>query len=71
MNFAQAVVPITLKIGEEADGTPIYETFETKTALKSFFEACIQWKQECLTAGWNEKDAMDWQDYENALNPNE
>ena len=69
MNFAQAVVPATFKIGEKADGTPIYQEFTTKTDLKNFVEACVQWKQQCLTDGWAEKDGIDWTPYEQALAP--
>jgi len=64
LNFSQAVVPATLKIGEQQDGTPIYETFDTKTDLKAFNEACTLWKQQCLSEGYNEKDAIDWAPYE-------
>jgi hypothetical protein len=64
LNFSQAVVPATLKIGERQDGTPIYETFDTKTDLKAFNEACTLWKQQCLSEGYNEKDAIDWTPYE-------
>ena len=64
LNFSQAVVPATLKIGEQEDGTPIYETFDTKTDLKAFNEACTLWKQQCLSEGYNEKDAIDWTPYE-------
>ena len=64
LNFSQAVVPATLKIGEHQDGTPIYETFDTKTDLKAFNEACTLWKQQCLSEGYNEKDAIDWTPYE-------
>ena len=69
MNFAQAVVPATFKIGEQADGTPIYQEFTTKTELKNFVEACVTYKQQCLTDGWTEKDGIDWAPYEEALNP--
>lgn len=69
MNFAQAVVPATFKIGEKEDGTPIYQEFTTKTDLKNFVEACVLWKQTCLSDGWQEKDAIDWEPYEQALNP--
>lgn len=64
LNFSQAVTPATLKIGEQADGTPIYETFDTKTDLKAFNEACTLWKQQCLSEGYSEKDAIDWTPYE-------
>ena len=69
MNFAQAVVPATFKIGEDANGDPIYQEFATKTELKAFVEACVQWKQQCLSDGWAEKDGMDWTPYEEAFQP--
>ena len=69
MNFAQAVVPVTFKIGEDANGDPIYQEFATKTELKAFVEACVQWKQQCLSDGWTEKDSMDWTPYAEALQP--
>ena len=69
MHFAQAVVPATFKIGEDANGDPIYQDFNTKTELKNFVEACVAWKQQCLSAGWAEKDSMDWTPYAEALQP--
>lgn len=69
MNFAQAVVPATFKIGEDVNGDPIYQDFNTKTELKAFVEACVQWKQQCLSDGWAEKDAIDWTPYAEALQP--
>ena len=69
MNFAQGVVPVTFKIGEQADGTPIYQEFTTKTELKNFVEACVAWKQQCLIDGWTTKDGIDWTPYEQALAP--
>lgn len=69
LNFSQAVVPATLKIGEQEDGTPIYHEFANTTDLKAFNDACTLWKQQCLTAGYDEKDGIDWQPYEDALNP--
>ena len=69
MNFTQAVVPATFKIGEDANGDPIYQEFATKTELKAFVEACVQWKQQCLSDGWAEKDGMDWTPYAEALQP--
>ena len=70
LNFSQAVVPVTLKIGEEEDGTPIYHQFDTAEDLKAFSDACNAWKQQCLTAGYAEKDGIDWEPYQ-ALFPNE
>ena len=64
MNFSQAVVPATLKIGEEQDGTPIYKTFSDAAELKAFNDACSLWRQQCLTEGYQKKDGMDWAPYE-------
>ena len=67
LNFSQAVVPVTLKIGEEEDGTPIYHQFNTAEDLKDFSDACNAWKQQCLTNGYAEKDSMDWAPYQQAF----
>ena len=64
LNFSQAVVPVTLKIGEEEGGTPIYHQFDTAEDMKAFSDACNAWKQKCLAAGYAEKDGIDWQPYE-------
>ena len=64
MNFAQGVAPVTLKIGEESDKTPIYQSFGTTEELKAFSDACTLYKQQCLTDGYAEKDGIDWSDYD-------
>lgn len=64
LNFSQAVTPATLKIGEQADGTPIYKTFSDAAELKAFNDACALWRQQCLTDGYQKKDGMDWAPYE-------
>ena len=69
LNFSQAVAPVTLKIGEQADGTPIYQEFATKAELKAFNDACNRHKMEQLNAGWAEKDSIDWTPYAEALQP--
>ena len=70
MNFSQAVVPATFKIGEQEDGTPIYHTFETAEDMKAFNDAFIVWKQQCLAAGYQEKDGIDWSQYGQEENTN-
>lgn len=72
LNFSQAVVPATLKIGEEQDGTPIYKTFSDAAELKAFNDACSLWRQQCLSEGYQKKDGMDWAPYEAyfPINPN-
>ena len=67
LNFAQAIAPATLKIGETADGHPVYETFDTQADLDTFNRAWIAHRQQCLTQGWQEKDSIDWQPYADAL----
>lgn len=70
MNFAQGVAPVTLKIGEEEDKTPIYQDFETADELRSFSDECSVWKQQCLTDGYAEKDGIDWEPYRELLEEN-
>lgn len=67
LNFTQGVVPVTFKIGEQKDGTPIYHEFTTAEDLKTFNDACIAWKQQCLTDGYTEKDSIDWTPYQQAF----
>lgn len=67
LNFTQGVVPVTFKIGEQEDGTPIYHEFTTAEDLKTFNDACIAWKQQCLTDGYTEKDSIDWTPYQQAF----
>lgn len=68
LNFSQAVVPATLKIGEQTDGTPIYKIFSDAAGLKAFRDACSLWRQQCLAEGYNEKDGIDWSPYEQYFN---
>jgi hypothetical protein len=67
MNWSQAVVPATFKIGEDNDGTPIYHTFSNEEDMAAFNEGWRKYIQECLQDGWTEKDSVDWGPYENSL----
>lgn len=64
LNFTNATAPVTLKIGEQEDGTAIYEDFDTEEKLTAFCAACNAHKQNALSAGWAEKDGIDWAPYE-------
>lgn len=64
LNFSQATAPVTLKIGEQADGTPVYHDFADQQDITDFCTACTQWTQQQREAGWQEKDGIDWQPYE-------
>jgi len=71
MNFTNATTPVTLKIGEQEDGTAIYENFETAEQLATFCAACNAHKQNALIAGWAEKDGIDWAPYEDYFKSDE
>ena len=64
-NFAAILAigtfPQTVKIGSE------YETFETKTAFKTFYTGCRNHIDTQLAAGRAIKEAYDWQAYADAL----
>lgn len=64
LNFSQSIAPVLLKIGEQEDGTPVTHEFATAEELKDFNTACAMWKQQCLQAGYHEKDGIDWSVYE-------
>jgi hypothetical protein len=64
LNFTNATAPVTLKIGEQEDSTPVYHDFENSEQLADFRTACNAHKQDALTAGWAEKDGIDWAPYE-------
>lgn len=68
MNWTQAVVPATFKIGEEADGTPIYHTFTSHEEMTAFNEEWKAYIQQRLADGWARKDGYDFTEYEQQLN---
>ena len=71
LNFTNATAPVTLKIGEQEDGTPVYHTFETQQDIADFCTACTQWTQQQRELGWQEKDGIDWAPYEALFPTNE
>ena len=71
LNFTNATAPVTLKIGEQEDGTPVYHDFESSEQLTDFRTACNAHKQSALSAGWQEKDTIDWAPYEALFPTNE
>jgi hypothetical protein len=64
LNFTNATAPVTLKIGEQEDGTPVYYDFENSEQLTDFRTACNNHKQAALSAGWQEKDGINWEPYQ-------
>jgi len=67
--YGSSVLPLTFKLGETGDGTPVYHTFETVEELDGFYTQAFSYVNQCLTEGWQRKDAIDWTPYE-ALFPN-
>ena len=59
-----ATLPVTFKMGEHADGTPVYHTFETMEDADDFYLQAVGYINQCLAAGWQEKDSIDWAPYE-------
>lgn len=52
--------PLTLKINEQEDGTPVYHTFENATDFIAFSQAACAYVIETVQDGWREKDSVDW-----------
>jgi hypothetical protein len=51
--------PLELKLGEAADGTPYYYTFESAEEFADFSKAVTKFIIETVQAGWREKDELD------------
>jgi len=60
-----ATLPVTFKLGEQEDGTPVYHTFETLEDADDFYLKAVTYINQTLAAGWQEKDSIDWAPYEN------
>lgn len=52
-----ATLPVKFKLGEDADGLPMYHTFNSMNAFTDFYTGAISFIQQTLAAGWEEKDA--------------
>ncbi|MDD7318754.1 MAG: hypothetical protein PUG74_08785 [Prevotellaceae bacterium] len=61
LNFNNTVsVPVTYKLGEFADGHPMYYTFGKQADLTTFRRAVGDHISQCLTEGYEAKDAVDY-----------
>lgn len=61
--------PLTLKINEQVDGTPIYHTFENADEYSAFYQAIALFITETVQSGWSEKDSIEMNTYN--INDNE
>lgn len=52
--------PLTVKLNEEADATPIYHTFQTREEFIKFSKAASTYIFKAISDGWKEKDNVDW-----------
>jgi hypothetical protein len=59
-----ATLPVTFKLGEQEDGTPVYHTFETMEDSTDFYTAAVNHIHQSVADGWLEKDGIDWSPYE-------
>ena len=59
-----ATLPVTFKMGENEDGTPVYHTFETMEDADDFYLQAVAHINATLAEGWQEKDSIDWTPYE-------
>ena len=59
-----ATLPVTFKMGEDEEGNPVYHTFETMEDADDFYLQAVAYINTTLSAGWSEKDSIDWTPYE-------
>jgi hypothetical protein len=64
-----ANLPVTFKLGELSDGTPVYHTFEEMAEAQDFYVKAVTFINQTLAAGWQRKDSIDWDAYAAALDP--
>lgn len=60
-------LPVTFKLGEQ-DGTPVYHEFTTVEELSGFYLQAQAYIKQCIGEGWQEKDNIDWEPYEEYFN---
>ena len=64
MNVRSApTVPVRFKLGEDAEGRPVYHTFTTQKELTAFNKLVADHIATCLDEGWTKKDAFDVEPY--------
>ena len=51
-------LPMTFKLGEDADGNPVYHVFSTIEELTGFYLQAVAYINQCLNEGWTEKDSI-------------
>ena len=59
LNTSTVEFPQVFKIGEDSEGRPIYEEFQTLTELSTFCLGGIAFIEQTVANGWQKKDAVD------------
>lgn len=54
------LLPVKFKLGEDAEGRPMYHTFEDMAEFTDFFTRAIAFVNQTLNEGWAEKDSVDY-----------
>lgn len=54
-------LPVKFKLGESADGTPVYHTFTALSAFTDFYTKAVTHVVSALREGWEEKDSVDYE----------
>lgn len=60
-------LPVKFKLGEDEDGEPVYHTFNSLNVLTEFYMQGVAFINQCLQEGWQRKDDIDWEPYEELL----
>ena len=66
-NVSGVLFPVRHKVAEDGAGNAIYEEFQNATEMKSLSDSFTIYIHQCQEAGWQRKDAFDWQAYQDAL----
>lgn len=55
-----AILPIKFKLGEDAEGNPVYHTFTSLNAFSDFYTRAVSFITTVLNEGWQLKDNVDY-----------
>lgn len=58
-----ATLPIKFKLGEDADGTPVYHTFTKIEPFGEFILKAFAHINNALNEGWKQKDSVDYDSF--------
>ena len=53
------LLPVRFKLGEDAEGTPVYYTFTDIDTFTEFYVGAVNHITSCIKDGWNEKDNIE------------